>query len=108
MKDLSSTAAKFYKAITTVNDVYISHINKLANIVEAKKKTDWSAFSEEERLITENTALLVNLLFNMGKVQLVLASGNEKEPNKVNNVAIDKSIADAETFLGERGMIGAL
>jgi len=106
MKELSSTATKYYKTISTVNDVYISHMNKLSNIVELKKKTDWSAFTEEERLITENTALLVNLLFNMGKVQLVLASGNDTEPNRVNNEAVNKSMSNAETFLSERGLSG--
>lgn len=71
------------------------------------KKTDWSTFSEEERFITENTALIANLLFNMGKVQLVLISGNETEPNRVNTEAVNKSISDAEIFLGKRGLAGA-
>ena len=87
-----------------VNRVYISHMNKLIDIVEVNKKTDWIFFSDEERIITENTALLVNLLFNMGKVQLVLVSGNETEPNRVNTDEINKSISDAELFLGEKGL----
>lgn len=106
MKELSSTAIKFDNAISTVNRVYINHLNKLTDIVDVKKKTDWNAFSDEERLITENTALLVNLLFNMGKVQLVLVSENETEPNRVNTEVVNKSISDAEIFLGKRGLAG--
>jgi hypothetical protein len=104
MKELSSTVAKFYKAISNINEVYISHLSKLNNIVEIKKKTDWNTFSDEEMLITQNTALLVNLLFTMGKVQLVLASGNETEPNTVNTELVNKSISDSETFLNKRGL----
>ncbi|EPY6431059.1 hypothetical protein ACWO41_001821 [Clostridium sporogenes] len=107
MKELSSTATKFDKAISTVNRIYVSHLNKLTDIVEVKRKTDWNTFSDEERLITENTALLVNLLFNMGKVQLVLVSGNETEPNRVNTEVVNKSISDSEMFLSKRGLAGA-
>lgn len=107
LKELSSTATKFYESISKVNRVYISHLNKLTDIVEVKKKTDWNTFSEEERLITENTALLVNLLFNMCKVQLVLASENTTEPNRVNTEAVNKSVSDTEIFLGKRGLAGA-
>lgn len=104
MKELSSAAIKFDNALSKVNKIYISHLNKLTDIVEVKQKTDWNTFSHEEKLITENTALLVNLLFNMGKVQLVLVSEKEGESNKVNNDAINKSILDSETFIAQRGL----
>lgn len=81
-------------------------MNKLTDIVEVKRKTDWNTFSNEERLITENTALLVNLIFNMGKVQLVLVSENETEANRVNTEVVDKSISESEMFLSKRGLSG--
>ncbi|ROR25867.1 hypothetical protein EDD66_10977 [Mobilisporobacter senegalensis] len=81
-------------------------MDKLSNVVEVLKKTDWDTFTAEEKLITENVALLVNLLFNMRKIQLVLASGNETEPNKVNTEVVNKAISDSETFLNERGLAG--
>lgn len=101
MKDLSDTAIKYEKAISKVNLVYMSHMVKLRDIVETKNKTEWESFTDEDKLITENTTLLVNLLFNMGKVQLVLASGNETEPNRVNSEAVNKSISDAVTLLSK-------
>lgn len=104
MKDLSNTALRFDKALSSVNKVYRNHLNTLTFIVETNKKTDWNEFTTEERLLTENTALLVNLLFNMGKVKLVLVSENENEQNKVNFKEVDKSIKNAEIFLNERGL----
>lgn len=103
MKELSNAAINYEKAISKVNLAYMSHIDKLKNIVEALNKTEWNSFSDEEKFITENTALLVNLLFSMGKVQIVLATGNATELNRVNTEAVNKSISDAETFLNERG-----
>ncbi|SCI86126.1 Phage-related minor tail protein [uncultured Clostridium sp.] len=104
LKDLSKTALKFEKALSSVNKIYRNHLNTLTFIVETNKKTDWNDFTTEEKLLTENTALLVNLLFNMGKVKLVLASENENEYNKVNFEEVDKSIINAEVFLNERGL----
>lgn len=104
MKEMNVAAGEFYGAISAVNKVYISHLSKLTNIVQVKKKVNWITFTEEEKLITENTSLLVNLLYQMGQVKLVLESGNETEPNKVNTESIKKSISDAEMFLGNRGL----
>jgi hypothetical protein len=104
MKKLSGNALKFKEALTKVNAVYIDHRNKLAAIVYDNRKTDWAVFSAEEKLITENTVLLVSLLYNMCKVQLVLASGSETEINRVNSEAISRSISDADKFLAERGL----
>lgn len=104
MRDLSKTAIKFNKALSSVDKVYKNHLNKLIYIVEMDKKTNWNDFTNEERLLTENTALLVNLLFNMGKVKLVLSSENKNEHNKVNVEEVNKSIENAEAFLNERGL----
>ena len=105
MSDLRSTAKRFDEALSSVNRIYKSHMNKLANIVEVEKKTDWNNFSDEEKLITENTTLLVNLLFNMGKVKLVIVSDKKDDTNKVNTEEVNKSIEDAELFLNKRGLI---
>ncbi|MCD3245452.1 hypothetical protein G8S21_05765 [Clostridium botulinum C] len=102
MMDLSSAAIKFNKAISNVNKVYMYCMDKLMDIVEVRGKTDWNTFSEEDKLITENTVLLVNLLYNMCKVNLVLKSENETELNKVNNEVINKTISDSEKFIVER------
>jgi hypothetical protein len=102
--ELSDAAKRFDKAIGSVNRVYMDHLSRLTNIVDTQGKTDWNIFSDEEKLLTENTVLLVSLLYNMGKVQLVLKSETESEPNRVNSEAIDKSISDADKFLHGRGL----
>lgn len=102
LKDLSNTALKYDKALSSVNKAYRNHLNTLTSIVETNKKTNWNEFTNEEKLLTENTALLVNLLFNMGKVKLVLTSENENVQNKVNTEEVNKIIENAEVFLNER------
>lgn len=99
LDELFNSAEKFYSTLTKVNRIYIEHFEKLRTIVEVDGRTDWNMFTSEERVMTQNTALLVSVLFNMCKVKLVLVTKNETDSNKVNSVEIEKSIADANKVL---------
>ncbi|UWD50643.1 hypothetical protein NYR90_19670 (plasmid) [Clostridioides difficile] len=101
MKDLSNASVRFNNALCSVEKIYKQHLDELTTIVDFNNKTDWNTFSSNEKLLTENTVLLVNLLFNMCKVKLVLTSDNEIEQNKVNIDVINKTIEDSQTFLKE-------
>ena len=104
MKDLNDTSLRFDMALSSVNKAYINHLNYLTSIVETNKKTNWNDFTNKEKLLTENTVLLVNLLYNMCKVELVLVSKNKNGQNKVNTEKVNESIKNAEAFLIERGI----
>jgi len=99
MEDLSGTCRKYRNSLVSVNKIYQNHLEKLQRIVDGDKKTDWNAFTSSEKTIAENTALLVGLLYNMCKVQLVLKSDNKTELNTINSEAVNKSITDAEQFM---------
>ena len=53
--------------------------------------------------MVKNTTLLVGLLYNMCKIQLVNKSENENAMNSVNKTEIDNMIASADKFLDDRG-----
>ena len=71
-------------------------------IVKTHARTDWNAFTAEEKKITENTVLLVGLLYNMCKVELVLKSKQENDINRINAKAIKESIDNANTVLEDK------
>lgn len=102
LTELGETAKNYTSSITAVYEVYQKQFNILMYIVDTLKKTDWNDFSQEEKLVTENTALLVGLLYNMGKVELVLKS-NDCQINTVNRKAVRKALTDAKTILLEKG-----
>lgn len=104
MKKLSSISKRFDQTLKMVNKVYIKHLNRFIEIVEVKKKIDWNDFLDEERIIVENTVLLVSLLYNMGKVKLVLSSKDEDGFDKINTKKVDESILNAEIFIGKSGL----
>lgn len=102
--DLNTTANTYLKTILNVSSIYFSHLNNLTHIVEVYKKDDWNNFTEEEKLSTENTVLLVQLLYNMCKVQIVLASESSTETNKINKKDVETSIQNADHVLKAKGL----
>lgn len=99
---LRGTARNYYKTLLDVNTIYRDHLNGLKSIVNLLGHKEWDSFTPEEKLLTENTALLVGLLYNMCKVELVIKAKNENELNTINSEAVQKSIENAETILAER------
>lgn len=104
LDSLESAANKFIETLKRVNKVYTRHLELLAEIVAIKGKTDWYEFTPEEKHITENTVLLVGLLYEMCKVKLVQQAENENDLNTINHADIDKNIADAENFMRNRNL----
>lgn len=98
-KELFSYAENFYSTLLKANNVYYEHFKKLQTIVDVERKNDWNSFTNQEKNMTENTVLLVQLLYSMCKVKLVLTGKNENDINKVNKIEIDKSIENANNLL---------
>lgn len=102
MKDLSNTAVGYTKSLNSVNQIYQTHLRRLQCVVNDIGKIDWNEFTDGEKLCTENTVLLVGLLYNMCKVQLVKQAGSKGELNTINSDEIKKSMTDAEQVLSEK------
>lgn len=100
--DLRSTSNKYYETLFKVNGIYKRHLNGLKSIVTMLGHTDWNTFTPEEKTLTENTVLLVGLLYNMCKVELVLKSKNENDINTINKVAVETSISNANAVLADK------
>lgn len=91
LKDLTLVSSDYYKLLCSVDSIYVKYLNKLRKIVVEDKKTDWNEFSSNEKTITQNTVILVQVLFKMCQVKLVISSGKNNDINSVNK----KDINDA-------------
>ncbi|UTC49314.1 hypothetical protein [Treponema vincentii] len=108
---LENIAKSFHSALSKVNDVYMNHLVKLEAIIEEQKKrkffltrlfskkVNYNKFSDEQRQITKNTILLVGLLYEMCKVQLVEKTENSSELNKINEETVINQIEQSEEAL---------
>ena len=102
LTDLRNTSNSYHDTLTAVNKIYTKYLSQLQYFVLDLGHKDWNFFTQEERTITENTVLLVRLLYNMCKVELVLKSKNKDNINTINKGAVTKSIDDAKTIMDEQ------
>lgn len=102
--NLMKTREKFEESLRTVNCVYQKHVEQLGNIVILNGKTDWTEFTDSEKVLTENTVLLVSLLFKMCKTKLVLEAKNGQRLNSINEAETERVIQEAHDFLKDTGL----
>ena len=72
----------------------------MRNIIESysEKRVNWYNLSMEEQLVIENMVLIVGVLYNMCKVQLVQKS-NSSDQNIINKTEISKAEKDANDVM---------
>ena len=97
---LHQTADTYKDQLKTVQLIYQDHLDDLKDQVEEQGRTDWRTYTSEEKKLTENTVLLVGLLYAMCKVRLVLKGDND-ELNTINEASIQKSLTDSKKILAD-------
>ncbi|MCM1330774.1 MAG: hypothetical protein NC253_15240 [Ruminococcus sp.] len=94
--ELEIAAEDFKEQLNKINEIYGLYFNKLRTIISVDGKTDWNLFTSAEKRVTENTILLVGLLYKMCQVKLVEQANTEDEFNSVNNDEIASALSDAK------------
>ncbi|MBR1714115.1 MAG: hypothetical protein IJ717_04130 [Treponema sp.] len=97
LERLKVIAENFENALSKVNSVYTMYISILEEIVSYE--CDYNNFKDVQKQALENTVLLVGLLYNMCKVQIVKESTNESEMNEINEKDINKELENANRVL---------
>lgn len=103
LNELNMVATRYYGIMNTVNAIYRRHLSALDAIVNINKKVDWLEYTPQERLVTQNTVLLVQLLYKMCQVKVVLKAENDSEVNSVNKAVVEENIHTANALIAERG-----
>lgn len=101
LNELREAATKYTGSLTTVYDKYKSVFGYVSYTVNTLHVTDWNDFSEEAKVTTQNSVLLVGLLYKMCQVSLVEKANSDSEMNKVNRTAIDESINNAQNVMSD-------
>lgn len=102
--DLQRTAERYNATLLRMCSLYMKQLDKMRNIIESynEKHVNWQNLSSEEQLVIENMVLIVGVLYNMCKVQLVQKS-NSSEQNVINKADIDKAEKDANDVMEQMG-----
>ena len=89
--ELDNVAGQYYHTMSAVKKIYDEKLQNMVTLVTVFNRRDWNEYAKEEKAIVENTSLLVKLLFDMCKVQVVEKTG-ENELNKINHNGIMREI----------------
>lgn len=92
---LSNIATNYSNALTAVKRKYEEVFSYLHYLVYEQGITNWSKFSEAEKLAVQNGVLLVGLLYKMCQVQLVRQTGGENNMNQLNTGDVQQAIEDS-------------
>lgn len=102
MVDLKRTATKYDNMLMRVNSLYASRMKNFRTIMKGfpEKYVDWNELAHEEKRTVEALVLLVGVLYNMCKVQLVKQSASGEQLNQVNHDAVKAALKEAESVAG--------
>ncbi len=99
---LQSTAKSYNTILMRMRSLYLKQLNKMRKIIKSyKEKTIiWQNLTSEEQLVIENMVLIVGVLYEMCKVQLVLKS-DDSDHNIINEAEISKAEKNANKVLSQ-------
>ncbi len=104
LEDLSNVATNYYEAVKAVKKIYDKHFARLQYSVLMENKRDYREFSDTDRLAYSNTVLLVGILYDMLKVNLV----NKKDDgiNEINKTTANLEVKNAFEFIDRDPLAG--
>lgn len=99
LDQLKLSAERYMRALEQVYEKYQTIFHYVSNMVLNEGKIDWNSFTEKDKLMVQDTILLVGLLYKMCQVKLVLQSENENSMNQVNKVEIGEMMERSNRVL---------
>lgn len=96
-EELQNYTSSYLNSLDIVNELYNIYLEDMTLLIETNKI--WSNYSEEEKLIINNTTLLVQLLYSMCKVNIALKLNDDTFV--VNKDGIDDMLHKTDKILME-------
>lgn len=97
--DLQGTANRYGRKLDEVGSMYHEYMEKLKWMVVMRGRADWDWYTEPEKQLVNNTALLVKLLYDMCKVELVQKSEEEDAMNTINTTGLEEQYQKVEQVI---------
>lgn len=100
--NLKKTAEQYNVTLSKIRNVYLKQLSEMRSVIHAygSGNTDWNRLSDADKLVIENMVMIVGVLYNMCKVQLVSKSSNS-DINVINKSAIHKAESDANVVISQ-------
>lgn len=101
LKELKVIADRYDTALMRVNAVYERNLKAFQGFMYAyeNEHIDWNMLKDSQKIIVENVVLLVGLLYEMCKTQLVSKSTSANGLNSINYNSVNASFFKADAAL---------
>lgn len=99
LEELSNVATNYFEVVKAVKKIYDKHFARLQYTVLIDGKTDYHDFTDTDKLAYSNTVLLVGILYDLLKVNLVIAEDDGL--NEINMKALESSVDNASSFINK-------
>ena len=106
LSELNVTAEQYNYTLVRMRSLYMQQLGKMRYIIDSSSSwhVEWQNLSQKEQLVIENMILIVSVLYNMCKVQLVHKL-EYSEQNVINRIDISKVQKDANDVMEQMGMM---
>lgn len=105
LKRIRNASVTYRVSLEKVEDVYQLNLSASKRIVFEERKRDWDRFTEREKLVFQNTVLLVGMLFKMCSIKVVRDDDDDGSIDSVNTEALDGIKGEAAQLLGDLSSI---
>lgn len=100
MQNLQRTANRYGRCMEAVEAVYDKHLQAFVQMVNIRHRTEWDSFTAREKMLVENTVLLVNLLHKMCNVKLAEKAEEPDGLNVIDTDGVENMIQQADAVSG--------
>lgn len=103
LKSLLTTADKYSQTLSKMRHLYSTYLKKMKEIIDRNAidgRVSWLKLNDDERILIDNTILIVGIIYNMCKVSFVKETA-EDGLNKINLEEIKKAEAEANKAMVE-------
>jgi hypothetical protein len=102
LTELQTAASSYHYTFNKVVDSYNLYLSKMEHIINVNHANDanWGKFTAYERMVIENTVLLVGIIYNMCKVKLVKKGYPCNEVNQSEITRMQKTAQETMTTIG--------
>lgn len=99
MLEIRKYSNHYYMELYDTKRFYDRYLQNFIDLIERGRKNEWSAFTENEKLMAENVVLLVALLNRMCKVELIRV--DEDANNQINKEEVLEAIKEGNIVIQE-------
>ena len=99
LNELNDTAKDFYEALNGTAVVHEDLLMALDRLINRQHKVKWVEYSNSEKMLVQNSALIVGVLYKVCQTKIVKENKNKDDFNEINKLDVRMAIKDCQSVV---------